>query len=697
MNRSIRLIAAVLLISILLAVQGCKAGPPPLNGTMPRAEGGIIDLSGTDLRHPLKLEGEWAFYPSTLTRSGILPAGVKPLYMFVPSSWNSYSDTSLGYADGMGYGTYALQLKTPPGDYVLSLRVPNISSSYKLWVNGKPMAMGGIVGVDRATSRPDQAQELISFYNGDGNHELVVEVSNFYHRRGGIWTDFYVGGSTAMSRFQTIEAVGQMGLFGSLSMIGFYHLGLFVLRRKERFTLYFGLLCLLISLRIVVVGDVFIMKWLPVAWEAAHKIEYISLTLSALTGYLYVYFLFPADTSRRFVTGLSVFSAALCLFVLLAPANSYSRLLWLFQSYVVVTGIFSLYALGQSVRRKREGSLFVLAGMSVFVLTVINDVSFYNEWFGMVDLIPSGLLFFIMMQAFIISSRFSHALRKVEEVSAEVKLLNMQLEERIADRTRELLRANAALENSNRELERQESSRRRLLTNISHDLRTPITLIQGYLEAMHDGVVQDAQQQHRYVGMMLHKISGLNRLINDLFELSKLEAGQVNYHFSMVRLDIWAQHLQREYRIDLESKGMRFMFELDASAAEADEDIWLWMDEFRMQQMMSNLIYNAAAHMAAADTLTIGLAYEGQNCEVIVRIADTGSGIAKEDLPHIFERFYKNDKSRNSAHGGGSGIGLTIVKEIVLAHQGKIRAESEVGIGSVFTITLPAEKGRPLE
>ncbi|WP_270171443.1 sensor histidine kinase [Paenibacillus sp. SYP-B4298] len=697
MNLSIRLMMVLMLFSVLLALPGCNPGAPLTNSAI-KAAGGVLDLREADLeQRPLKLEGEWVFYPSTLTDKGSVPAGAQSMQVYVPSSWNNYKDASLGYARGMGYGTYALRLLTPPGDYVLSLRVPNISSSYKLWVDGKPMAEGGMVGIDRASSRPDQAQELVSFYNGDGYHEIVVEVSNFYHRRGGIWTDFYVGGSEAMNRFQTIEAVEQMGLFGSLSMIGFYHLGLFVLRRKERFTLYFGLLCLLVSVRIVVVGDVFIMQWLPVAWEAAHKIEYISLTLSALTGYLYVYFLFPADASRRFVISLSAFSAILCLFVLLTPANYYSRLLWLFQAYVFVSGFFSLYALVQSVRRRREGSLFVLTGMSVFVVTVVNDVSFYNEWFGMVDLIPSGLLFFIMMQAFIISSRFSHALRKVEEVSAELKLLNMQLEERIADRTRELLRANAALEQSNRDLERQENSRRRLLTNISHDLRTPITLIQGYLEAMHDGVVQDPLQQKRYVGMMLHKVNGLNHLINDLFELSKLEAGQVNYHFSMVRLEDWAQQLQREYRIDLESRGMTLVFEPMPSATEADEELWLWIDEFRMAQMMSNLIDNAAAHMAAGGTLTIALRYEEDRQQVEVRITDTGSGITEEDLPHIFERFYKNDKSRNSAHGKGSGIGLSIVKEIVLAHQGQIRVESRVGVGSVFTVTLPAEKGRPLE
>ncbi len=301
-----------------------------------------------------------------------------------------------------------------------------------------------------------------------------------------------------------------------------------------------------------------------------------------------------------------------------------------------------------------------------------------------------------MMQAFIISNRFSHALRKVEEVSAELKLLNSQLEERIDERTQELLQSNEALEKSYEELERQEGSRRRLLTNISHDLRTPMTLIQGYLEAMQDGVIKDREQQERYVRIMLDKVNGLNRLISDLFELSKLEAGQVSFHHSMVRLDDWVEQLRGYYLVDIESRDIRFRCELLDSDMPPSA-VWLWIDEFRMKQTLSNLVYNALIHMSPGDGLALTFRYDQQQGMLELKVADTGSGIPPEDLPYIFERFYKNDKSRNSAQGSGSGIGLAIVKEIIDAHRGSIAADSTVGEGSVFTITLPAEIKEVLE
>ncbi|MBJ6363611.1 sensor histidine kinase [Paenibacillus sp. GCM10012307] len=689
MHRSFLYIPFAAALLVLLVLQGCAA---PLSGKpYQHAVQGEMDLRDADLeREPVKLQGEWRFYPYRLLESQSLSLDELYQHVEVPGSWNSYLETNSSFKSGLGYGTYVLRFQTHPGDYILSLRVPNISSSYKLWIDGKPMAFGGVVGTDKASSEPDQLRDIVPFYNGDGEHELIVEVSNFFHRRGGIWTDFYLGGVDAVNDIQTIEAAEQMGLFGSLFMIGFYHIGLFVLRRQERFTLYFGLLCLLIALRIVVVGDVFIMQWLPVSWETSHKIEYISFSLSPLFGYLYVYFLFPADASKRIVRLLAVGSSLLFLFVLLAPVETFSRQLWLFQSFVIMTGLFALIALVLSVKRRRAGSLIVLTGMFVFILSVINDVSFYNEWFGISDMIPAGLFFFIMMQAFIISNRFSHALHKVEEVSDELKSLNLQLEERIAERTQELLQTNEALEKSYEELERQEGSRRRLLTNISHDLRTPMTLIQGYLEAMQDGVIKDRQEQEHYVRIMLDKLNGLNRLISDLFELSKLEAGQVSFHHNLVRLDDWVEQLRGYYMVDIEGRDIRFRCELLDTSTQPSA-VWLWIDEFRMKQTLSNLVYNALTHMSPDDELALTFRYDQQQATVEVKVADTGSGIPQEDLPHIFERFYKNDKSRNSAQGSGSGIGLAIVKEIIDAHRGSIAAESILGAGSVFTITLPAE------
>ncbi|GGF89377.1 sensor histidine kinase [Paenibacillus abyssi] len=690
-----RYIGISILVIVLLTSAGCISSP---KDSQIQARHGMIDLSGVDLnRHgTVSLSGEWEFYPFKLLKSGTIWDNIPAAYVTVPKSWNSYTGID-DLHDGEGYGTFRLTIITQPGDYILSLRIPNISSAYRLWVEGRLIASGGEVADNKQDSSPGQYPKVVSFQNGDGHHEMVVQVSNYDHRRGGIWTDFILGMSDEMEQYQMRVTAEQMVIFGSLVMVGFYHLGLFALRRKEKFTLWFGLLCLFVSLRIIVTGDAYLMQWFPeISWEAALKIEYITFSLSALSTYLYIYYLFPKDVSKRFLIALIIISAALCLIVLTTTGGFYSKLLGIIQLYVVLTSLYLLYILVSARLRRREGALLVLSGVLVFFIAVLNDMSFYNEWFGISDLVPIGLFFFIMMQSFIISSRFSHALRKVELVSAEVRELNTHLEERIEERTNELLRSNETLEKANAELAKMENSRRHLMTNISHDLRTPMTLIQGYLEVLQDEVVKDPKEQARYIRLMLNKVDGLNRLIDDLFDLSKLEAGQAPFDKQNIRLSEWI-HLQAEYyQLDIESKGIAFecrFVQEEESEALNPELIKLHIDPFRMSQVMSNLIYNALKHMTEGGKLTITFAYDARNKTVVTGVHDTGSGMDAEDLPYIFDRFYKKDKSRNPVYGG-SGIGLAIVKEIVDAHDGTIHVESQLGNGSVFWITLPAREER---
>ncbi|XEC92650.1 ATP-binding protein [Paenibacillus tarimensis] len=660
------------------------------------ASGGVIDLRAVNwaIEPQVNLSGEWLFYSRLLLEPGSmwdeLPVSVIP----VPRSWNSYPEKS-GLHNGEGYGTFRLLLLTPPGDGILSLRVPNISSAYRLWVDGKLLAEAGRVSAAAEDAEPEQNAQAVWFENGNGEHELVVQVSNYHHRRGGIWRDFKLGPSEEIIHHQMRDLAEQMVLFGSLVMIGFYHLGLFALRRQEKFTFYFGLLCLFVAVRSVVIGDAYLMEWIPgLSWEAGMKIEYTAFSLSALAGYLYIYYLFPKDASKRFLRGVILISTLLCCLVWFSPAIIYSKLLPVFQLYVITASLYALVVLWIAKRRKRDGAGLVLIGVSVFVLTIINDMSFYNEWFGAGDLVPIGLFFFIMMQSFIISSRFSNALRRVEQVSSEVRELNAHLEERIKERTEALMYSNETLEKTNKELERMEKSRRDLIANISHDLRTPMTLIQGYLEALQDGVVGDPKQQEKYVRMMLGKVGGINRLIHDLFELSKLEAGQVPFEFRNVRLSEWMDRLKEQFELDIENEAVRFEYGYQDESPAAKEQarrVIVKMDEFRIGQAISNLIYNSLKFMDEEGTLKLTFNYDEDLESVTVGVHDSGEGISEEDLPYIFDRFYKNDKSRNTA-SGGSGIGLAIVKEIVEAHGGSIRAESELGVGSVFWITLPAQE-----
>lgn len=246
--------------------------------------------------------------------------------------------------------------------------------------------------------------------------------------------------------------------------------------------------------------------------------------------------------------------------------------------------------------------------------------------------------------------------------------LYTHLEEKVKERTHDILRL--------------EKSRRDLLSNISHDLGTPLTSIQGYVEAILDGVINEPTQQKKYLKVVHTRILGIHRLIQDLFQLSKLETRQIDFHFDLVQVGQLIQQSYAKYELDVENAGLTY--ELDFHLPK-DSLPFLSIDIDRMDQVFANLIYNAIRHTEQGG---LKIEVKIEKGEVLIGICDSGSGICERDLPFIFDRFYRGSKSRGSS-SGESGLGLSISKEIVEYHGGRIWVESELGKGSIFTFTLP--------
>lgn len=272
--------------------------------------------------------------------------------------------------------------------------------------------------------------------------------------------------------------------------------------------------------------------------------------------------------------------------------------------------------------------------------------------------------------------------------------LNHSLEQKIVERTLELEVSNLDLERKNVELARMEAARRHLLSNISHELRTPMTAIQGYAEAIVGGVLNDPDKQKRYFRMILDKTLGLNRLVQDLFELSKLESRRSNMSLQMVDAEPWISRVCDKYGTDIRQAGLGFQCDF-LPAEERLRSTSLVMDPDRIDQVLTNLVFNAIHHSDKGDTISLGFILvdsvrQGEvSVEMIVQVRDTGSGITPEGLPHVFERFYRDNRDDGPATNQGSGLGLAISKEIVEYHEGRIWAESELDKGSVFYFTLP--------
>jgi histidine kinase len=237
-------------------------------------------------------------------------------------------------------------------------------------------------------------------------------------------------------------------------------------------------------------------------------------------------------------------------------------------------------------------------------------------------------------------------------------------------------------------LERTESMRRQLIGDVSHELRTPLTVIGGYMEGLTDGVLPASPETFEQVRM---EASRLSRLVDDLQELSRVEAGSYKLDIHPVSIASLITTTAKRLSQQFAEKQVRLAVMGTALSGTNSDLPQVLADDDRITQVMTNLLANALIYTPPGGEVTISAARSGHEMQISVK--DNGIGISSGDLDHIFDRFYRVDKSRSRAAGGGSGIGLTIAKAIVEAHGGRIWVESAgEAQGSTFIFNLPLSK-----
>ena len=222
-----------------------------------------------------------------------------------------------------------------------------------------------------------------------------------------------------------------------------------------------------------------------------------------------------------------------------------------------------------------------------------------------------------------------------------------------------------------------EKENKELISNISHDLKTPITAIKGYVEGIMDGVADTPEKMDRYIKTIYNKANEMDRLINELTLYSKIDTNRIPYDFTTISAKQYFRDCAEDLAIELESKGAKFEYR-----NYLEEDSKIIVDPEQMRRVINNIVSNSLKYTDKPQT-EIRMKILDVGDFIQVELSDNGKGIATKDLPYIFERFYRADASRNSSKGG-SGIGLAIVKKIVEEHGGKIWATSEEGVGTTM-------------
>jgi two-component system sensor histidine kinase BaeS len=305
-----------------------------------------------------------------------------------------------------------------------------------------------------------------------------------------------------------------------------------------------------------------------------------------------------------------------------------------------------------------------------------SDLDFINSINKM--LIGVGLFSLLIAIGFgtIMARRLSDPISKV--IKATQVIAKGDYGERIEEEssTKEIGEMTSAINNLAESLEKQEALRKRMSSDVAHEFRTPIATLQSHLEAMIDGIWEADTQRLKSCH---EEVVRIGRMVGDLEKLAKYEGENLVLNKEAFDITELIQNIVQNFESDFKAKGIELKFDSEKQIVTADRD--------KISQIIVNLLSNALKYTPEGGTVVIELIAVDKGIKLVVR--DNGTGISSEDLPYIFERFYRADRSRNR-NTGGSGIGLTIVKSLVDAHKGKIEVMSEIGKGTEFTIFLPS-------
>ncbi len=632
MKKDILFIVLLVLSCVYVLVFICL----PENQIFGNAVNGVLDLRNKNLSNKsIKLNGEWLVS---------IDEGESVSVNFPQSQ-------SVLYGAG-NRAVYKLTILTETDDD-LDMFIPEITDTCEVIINGKSVFKTEQIRTGFVSFTPSagiSVIEIVSEYRfnvkiGMRNSLPKISLSPYL-------TD------TGVKRRLILGFV-----LGEFLMIGFYHLLLYIHSPKEKIYLVFFLMCLFEVGQMLFETHSLISWVLPLDIEVYYRIYLTMICLHGIFMCIFTSFAFGLSHSKSEKIVITFMFTAVTVSVLVLPL-SFAIASILLGYLPILIFVIKIFAGGK--HRNNRPLLLYLVSLLLFMLS--GAVKLYIELPYDIYMFPLVCgLFMILSQCYLLSRNYLKALLDVEN-------LNRTLENQVLERTRELITAN-------KELQVSQNAIKEMIGDISHDLKTPLTVLGQYLELLDDENTDlNDDEKSGYIHVAYNKNLSMQRLIQNLFEATRIETGQLQYKLEWLPLVDLLTDIEDKHGKYLRDRGLKF-------SIKGDSETQIRLDILKFWNVIDNLLYNAARHTPEGGAISITTKSENGKCEIY--FSDTGEGMAEEHLPHIFERFYKVSKARSES-GGDSGIGLYIAKTTVEGMGGSISVESALNIGTCFTVTLEA-------
>ena len=329
----------------------------------------------------------------------------------------------------------------------------------------------------------------------------------------------------------------------------------------------------------------------------------------------------------------------------------------------------------------QEGSAYIVTNVNDAIPEVREYISNMLVSIVLILALTAGIMIIWIYRGVAIPlGQMKIATQNIKEGNLDFEL-EVETDDEIGQLCRDFEEMRLRLKETSSEKVEYDKRSKELISNISHDLKTPITAIKGYVEGIMDGVADTPEKMDRYIRTIYNKANDMDNLINELTLYSKIDANRIPYNFSTISVNDYFDDCAEDLKIDIEARGIKFDY-----LNYVNRDVKIIADAEQLKRVINNIVSNSAKYMNKSKK-QIYLRVKDVGDFVQVEIEDNGKGIGAKELPYIFERFYRTDASRNSATGG-SGIGLSIVKKIIEEHGGKIWATSKEGTGTIMYFVI---------
>jgi signal transduction histidine kinase len=663
------------------------------SGISPVAKKGMIDLRhiSDSEQFIVNLNGEWEFYWNKMLHPyDFAGKDINPdYYGMVPSYWTDYPKEKVR-TERFGFATYRLRVLLPPGyRKSLAFDVPVFDSSYDIYINNKYFGGNGVPGRSESESKPGYRMNFFRFDTPSDTLTIIVNVSNYFHRRGGFWLPIKMGTFSKVQKQLANSWAVEWSTISFLLGFSFFFLFFFLIYPKEK---VMGFLCMAtigLALRPLFTSHFLIYNFADIGWTWTIRFEYLSLYLTIMGWQWFASTLYPSRIFKRFsliMTG--VFSIAFILTFFL-PVKIFSYSTYVIYPEMIILMVYAIARSFAGVLKKNKLDIAYLLAFVMLTTGGIHDirVSLGKASEGTGYILTYIVIIFVFIQASLLLYKWVLSYYEKDKLQSDLEFMNRNLEVLVDERTQELRRRNEEIELQNTKIALQNKQlsdtiqlKNKIFSVVAHDLRSPVVNILYMLNLLKEKEYKE--KYDTFANSSIQYAQNVISLLENMLVWGRGQEDKIKYSPEKWNL---ADIILTNLSIFKESSDLK---EISVNFTQVGNSV-AFFDKDLLDIIIRNLLSNAVKYTPRGGRISILLKDKSADSEgMLLKICDNGIGIPDAKQKDLFT-LAEITSTPGTENEKGTGLGLKLCAELVQISKGTISVESKEGEGSCFSIVLP--------